>query len=116
MNAASLMDIEDDQDFKTAFADFLCNESEWVDLDSQCNKGGYPEIDVITVRSVNRENGQIECKILVEFSETIPTSCADVELSDNKSCVVSLLIEQDGDVEILEVEQEWDGGEYFDNF
>ena|GEM_PF-5313076 len=112
MNVKHLLKYSDDEMFKEKLQDFLNEQHYWIDLRRMCRWGGSPDIDEVEVGAISRTTDGITCPVTIGFTETIPTFCHDHEELKTKSCVATLIIDTDGDVDTDDVIEQWDGREY----
>lgn len=86
----------------------ITNES-FVDLIADDMRyGGWPEddwVDCVTIKE-DEDTHVLSVTVELSFSESIPTSCGDVNLSTNGNATIMLEIQPDGDYDVMEKEVE----------
>lgn len=110
---AWILEATTDEELEDRIVKYLY-EQEW-DFSDEGEFANHTDLDEITVSDVERNGNTVTGNACVGYVEVISTSCGDVELNNQKSCSFSFKIE-DGEFEMGDISQNWDGGEFFDDF
>jgi hypothetical protein len=111
MNVSKLLEIEVNDRFQSKLEDYLNDHSSDLPLEDLCHRGGYPEVNSIEVSDLTRDGRTASCTVTVDFSEVRNTSCADVDVNDDCGCSFNVDIDEDGNIELGEMNELWDGEE-----
>lgn len=75
-------------DFEDRLIDELTENQDELPLENFCKEGGWPDPDSISIEidNISDDNKFIYIEFSASFDEVIPTSCSDIDMSEDAFC------------------------------